>query len=178
MLSRASLRRVAEWSEIASDVDDPLEKLSLLLGHAIEDRVRCILWRATTSVASRNEQYVPDVGRIYDAWRHKLADVLEAGRTAGIFRPTGPVDEIVNVIICAIDGLMTGVARELDGYTPERNPPAEESCRVASHGSAHFSGAVRSNSNGYARAGQTRSSPARPAPAAHHRVPELAQDCC
>ncbi|MET3165394.1 UNVERIFIED_ORG: AcrR family transcriptional regulator [Arthrobacter sp. UYEF10] len=121
MLSTASLRRVAEWSEVASDVDDPLEKLSLLLEHAIEDRARCIMWLATTSVASRNEQYLPDVGRIYDAWRHKLADVLEAGRMAGVFRPTGPVDEIVEVIICAIDRLMAGVAIELDGYTPERN---------------------------------------------------------
>lgn len=121
MLSTASLRRVAEWSKVASDVDDPLIRLSLLLDHAIADRRRCLIWLATTSVASRNEQYLPDVARIYDAWRHKLADVIEAGTISGVFSPSGPVDDIVDVIICALDGLMTGVAVELEGYTAARS---------------------------------------------------------
>ena len=121
MLSAASLRRVAEWANFASDIDDPTTKMLSLLEHAITDRERCTVWLATTSVASRNEQFLPDVARIYDAWREKLTDVIESGTKEGIFDPAAPIDEVVDGIICVIDGLMTAVAVDLNGYTHERN---------------------------------------------------------
>ena len=121
MLSAASLRRVAEWATFANDIDDPATKIISLLEHAITDRKRCTVWLATVSVASRNAQYLPDVSRIYDAWRVKLADVIHAGQRDGVFHPTAPVDEVADGIICVIDGLMTTVAIDLAGYTRERN---------------------------------------------------------
>ncbi|MFE7423474.1 TetR/AcrR family transcriptional regulator [Rhodococcus sp. NPDC057529] len=121
MLSAASLRRVEEWATFANDIDDPATKMVSLLEHAITDRERCTVWLATTSVASRNAQFLPDVARIYDAWRAKLSDVIEAGAHDGTFHPTAPVAEVSDGIIGAIDGLMTAVAVDLPGYTPERN---------------------------------------------------------
>ncbi|MGW5150667.1 TetR/AcrR family transcriptional regulator [Rhodococcus koreensis] len=121
MLSAASLRRVSDWATFASDIDDPATKMVSLLEHAITDRERCTVWLATTSVASRNDQFIPDVARIYDAWRAKLSEVVESGRSEGMFRPVAPVDEIVDSIISVIDGLMTAVAIDLSGYTHERN---------------------------------------------------------
>ncbi|MFC9556940.1 TetR/AcrR family transcriptional regulator [Rhodococcus sp. NPDC056960] len=121
MLSAASMRRVEEWATFANDIDDPTAKMVSLLEHAITDRERCTVWLATTSVASRNEQFIPDVARIYEAWRAKLTDVIEAGRRDGTFHPTAPVDEAADGIISTIDGLMSAVAVGLPDYTPERN---------------------------------------------------------
>jgi AcrR family transcriptional regulator len=121
MLSAASLRRVAEWAEVAAEIEDTREQLLVLLDHAVTDRRRCVVWLATVSVASRNEQYLPDVERIYGAWRDRIASVIESGSLEGIFVPTMPVDAVVDTIICLIDGLMTGVGIDLPGYTPDRN---------------------------------------------------------
>jgi AcrR family transcriptional regulator len=121
MLNATSLRRVAEWAEVAAEINDPREKLISLLDHAVTDRRRCVMWLATVSVASRNDQYLPDVARIYGAWREKLASVIESGSLEGTFIPTAPIDEVVDTIVCVIDGLMTGVGIDLVGYTPDRN---------------------------------------------------------
>ncbi|WP_179220230.1 TetR/AcrR family transcriptional regulator [Rhodococcus sp. NCIMB 12038] len=121
MLGAASMRRVEEWATFANDIDDPATKMVSLLEHAITDRERCTVWLATTSVASRNEQFIPDVARIYAAWRAKLVEVIDAGRRDGVFHPTASADEVADGIICAIDGLMTAVAIALTDYTPERN---------------------------------------------------------
>jgi AcrR family transcriptional regulator len=121
MLSATSLRRVAEWATFAFEMDDPVAKLVSLLDHAVTDRERCTVWLATTSVASRNEQFIPDVSRIYDAWREKLSEVIESGCGTGVFRLTAPIDEVCDGIICVIDGLMIAVAIDLAGYTHDRN---------------------------------------------------------
>lgn len=121
MLSAASLRRVAEWATYASGIEDPAARMTSLLEHAVTDRERCTVWLATTSVASRNDQFLPDVVRTYEAWRSHLTDVIEAGCSEETFHPSTGIDEIVDSIICVIDGLMTAVAIDLDGYTHERN---------------------------------------------------------
>jgi len=121
MLSAASMRRVSEWATFAADIDDPATKMVSLLEHAITDRERCTVWLATVSVASRNQQYLPDITRIYSAWRAKLTEVIDSGERDGMFRPTAPIDEVADGIICAIDGLMTAVAVDLADYTYERN---------------------------------------------------------
>jgi AcrR family transcriptional regulator len=121
MLGAASVRRAAEWAHFAEDIDDPRTKMISLLEHAVADRERCLVWLATLSLASRHEQYLPDVSRNYAAWRLKLTEVIGAGERGGVFRPTVPVDEVADGIICVIDGLMTAVAINLGGYTPERN---------------------------------------------------------
>lgn len=121
MLSAASMRRVSEWATFAADIDDPATKMTSLLEHAITDRERCTVWLATVSVASRNQQYLPDITRIYSAWRAKLTEVIDSGERDGMFRPTAPTDEVADGIICAIDGLMAAVAIDLADYTYERN---------------------------------------------------------
>ena len=121
MLSTASVRRAAEWAHFADDIDDPLTKMISLLEHAVADRERCVVWLTTLSLASRHDQYLPDVSRNYAAWRVKLTEVIGAGVRGGVFRPKAPVDEVADGIICVIDGLMATVAINLDGYTPERN---------------------------------------------------------
>ncbi|MBY4575465.1 hypothetical protein ACN94_18035 [Gordonia paraffinivorans] len=121
MFKAASLRRVAEWATFAREMDDPTEQLVTLLNHAIKDRERCTVWLATTSFTSRNPQFLPDLSRIYDAWRATLVEVIETGERDGVFHPTGAVEDVADGIICVIDGLMTAVAIDLDGYTRERN---------------------------------------------------------
>jgi AcrR family transcriptional regulator len=121
MLSAASGRRAAEWAHFADDIADPVTKMISLLEHAVADRERCVVWLATLSLASRHEQFLPDVSGTYAAWRVKLTEVIGAGERGGVFRPTAPVDEVADGIICVIDGLMAAVAINLGGYTDERN---------------------------------------------------------
>lgn len=120
MLSIASTRRVAEWAEFAADIDAPARKMVTLLEHAITDRERCLVWLATVSVASRNSQYLPDITATYSAWRATLVEVIEAGTHSGTFTPSAEVDEVADIIIAAIDGLMTAVAINLPGFDSER----------------------------------------------------------
>lgn len=121
MLKTASLRRVAQWATFASDIDDPAAKLISLLEHSVTDRERCTVWLATVSAASRNERFMPDVVRTYDAWRAKFTEEIGLGSDRGTFHPTAPIDQVVDEIICLIDGLMTAAAIDLALYTPQRN---------------------------------------------------------
>jgi hypothetical protein len=92
-----------------------------LLEQAVAERERCVIWLATLSLASRQQQYLPNVSLTYDTWRATLTDVIESGVRADVFAPTAAVQDVADAIICVIDGLMTTVAVDLNGYTAERN---------------------------------------------------------
>ncbi len=121
LLRTMSERRAAEWSRVADRIDDPRARMTSLLEQAVAERERCLIWLATLSLASRQQQYLPNVSHTYDTWRATLTEVIESGVTAGVFAPTAAVHDVADAIICVIDGLMTTVAVDLNGYTTERN---------------------------------------------------------
>jgi AcrR family transcriptional regulator len=121
LLKTTSERRAAEWSHVADGIADPRARMTSLLEHAVAERERCVIWLATLSLASRHQQHLPDVSHTYDTWRATLTEVIESGVSAGVFAPTAAVRDVADAIICVIDGLMTTVAVDLNGYTAERN---------------------------------------------------------
>jgi len=121
LLKTTSERRAAEWSHVADGIDDPSARMISLLEHAVAERERCLIWLATLSLASRQQQYLLSVSLTYDTWRATLTEVIESGVSAGVFAPTAAVRDVADAIICVIDGLMTTVAVDLNGYTAERN---------------------------------------------------------
>lgn len=121
MLGWASQRSANEWARAADGVDEPVDQLVSLLEHATADRQRCIVWLATTAAASRNDMYMPDVERTYGTWRTKLTEVITRGVENETFTVGLPIDEVVDGIICVIDGLITAVAMGLPKYQAERN---------------------------------------------------------
>lgn len=107
---------MAQWASAATGILEPPERLLALLEHAVIDRHRCIVWLATTSLASRDTRFVPEIAHIFDAWRSEVMDALQAGVHDGSFDPVIVIDDIADVIVVSIDGLMTGIAVGLDGF--------------------------------------------------------------
>lgn len=119
----ASHRRASQWTQLASGHEQAREKLAALLEGALNDRHRCVIWLETCAAASRHPELVPDVERTQEAWRSAIRAAIEAGVTDEDFNPTIPVEDIVNLLVSLIDGLMLATATAPSG-------PAERAHRV------------------------------------------------
>lgn len=112
-LGAASWRRAAEFVALGQGIEDPVDRVSALLGGSIADRARCQVWIETCASATRHEELVPMIERIYEAWRTALRAALSDGVEAGAFNPQIPLEEIVDNIMVTIDGAMVTVALQL-----------------------------------------------------------------
>jgi AcrR family transcriptional regulator len=108
----ASMRRAAQWTQLASGHEHANEKLTALLEGAINDRHRCVVWLETCAAATRHPDLLPDVQRTQDAWRGTLRDAIDEGVANGEFTPMIPVADIVVLLVSLIDGLMLATATE------------------------------------------------------------------
>ncbi|MDO5759341.1 MAG: TetR/AcrR family transcriptional regulator, partial [Rhodobacterales bacterium] len=115
-LGAASWRRAAEFVALEQGIEDPVRRVRALLGGSIADRGRCQVWMETCASATRHEELVSMIERIYGAWRTALRAALNDGVEAGAFNPQIPLDEVVNNIMVTIDGVMVAVALQLRDF--------------------------------------------------------------
>jgi AcrR family transcriptional regulator len=99
----------AELEEIFSEVDragTPLGRLRLLLGRLVADERDDIstLWIDAWHAGRRRPALNAAVAHQTEAWNHRLAALLEAGREAGQFE-TGNVRTAAARIMAVVDGL-------------------------------------------------------------------------
>lgn len=108
----ASQRRAQQWTRLANGHEQAREKLTALLEGALNDRHRCVIWLETCAAASRHTELIPDVQRTQDAWRAVMRTAIQAGVADKDFNPAIPVEDIVNLLVSLIDGLMLATATE------------------------------------------------------------------
>lgn len=108
----ASMRRAAEWTELANRHEQAHDKLTALLEGSINDRHRCLVWLETCAAATRHSDLLPDLQRTQIAWRRALRDVIDQGVVNGEFSAAVPVADIVALLVSLIDGLMLAAATE------------------------------------------------------------------
>ena len=106
-------RRAKTWATVADGIDDPNERLGVLLEQAIADRERCVLWVETCAVSARNPKMHDDMELIYSAWREAFIATIHAGLESGDFVTTDQPARIADTLIALIDGCMTALAIEL-----------------------------------------------------------------
>ncbi len=116
----SSGRRLDAWLSAAATTGDPWTRLTAMLDASLVDP---LLWRSRIWVEfiamARDEGLREKLGRYYAAWRPPLRAIIEEGVAAGIFHPTGPIDDIVALFIVFADGAEVAVALEVHGMTPE-----------------------------------------------------------
>ena len=117
----SAARRLDAWLAAASTGGDPWARLTALLDASLAEP---LLWRSRIWVEfcamARDEELREKLDRFYDAWRPPFRDAIEAGVGAGIFHPTRPTADIVDMLIMLVDGAEVAVALGAPGATPER----------------------------------------------------------
>jgi AcrR family transcriptional regulator len=108
----ASMRRAAQWNQLAKGHEHANERLAALLEGSLNDRHRCVVWLETCAAATRHPDLLPDVVRTQDAWRNGMHEVIADGVASGEFTPAIPAEDIVVLLVSLIDGLMLGAATE------------------------------------------------------------------
>lgn len=119
-MSQSSWRRAAEWAALGQQVTDPAERLTVMLAGSIVDRQRCIAWMNMSSAATRHQDLIPLISRIYDAWSDALRNTLLEGTRIKQFVPTRPIDQILDTIMALMDGLMVSAGLGINNFSPSR----------------------------------------------------------
>ena len=109
-MREASERRVEQWSQLAVDHASPSDKVKALLEGAISNRHRCVVWLETCAAATRHPDLLPHVQSTLTAWRSALSKAIEQGAASGEFEQVIPADEVADVLVSLIDGLMVAAA--------------------------------------------------------------------
>jgi AcrR family transcriptional regulator len=106
----ASERRAEQWADLSSGHSTAPAKVSALLEGAISDRHRCIIWLETCAAATRHADLLPNVQRTLESWRRALSDAIEQGIATGEFTEVIPANQVADVLVSLIDGLMVAAA--------------------------------------------------------------------
>lgn len=116
----SSERRLAAWLAAVHGDGDPWTRLSRLLDASLAEPLlpRSRIWIEFCAMA-RDEELREKLGRYYDAWRPPFREVIEEGVAAGVFRPTRPVADIVDLFVIFADGAEMAVALAAPGVTPD-----------------------------------------------------------
>lgn len=118
----SSARRLEGWlSAVANGRGGAWEQMTNLLGHALAEPIlrRSRIWIEFCAMA-RNPELRENLVGFYDAWRRPFREAIERGIADGVFRPTRPVDEIVDTLIMLVDGAEVAIALGAPGSSPDR----------------------------------------------------------
>jgi len=117
----SAARRLDAWLSAASGGGDPWTRLRSLLDASLAEPLlsHSRIWVEFCAMA-RDEELRAKLGRFYDAWRPPLQDAIEQGIAAGIFQPSWPTADIVDMLIMQVDGAELAIVLGVAGATPER----------------------------------------------------------
>lgn len=117
----SAARRLDAWLSAASAGGDPWTRLRSLLDASLAEPLlsHSRIWVEFCAMA-RDEELRAKLGRFYDAWRPPLQDAIEQGIAAGIFQPSWPTADIVDMLIMQVDGAELAIVLGVAGATPER----------------------------------------------------------
>lgn len=117
----SSARRLSAWMAAgAAATGDPWTRLAALLSASL---VEPLLWRSRIWVEfiamARDEELREKLGRFYEAWRPPFVAIIEEGIAAGVFHPTRPIEDIVDLFVIFQDGAEVAIALEAPGVTAD-----------------------------------------------------------
>lgn len=114
-------RRLRAWIEAEPTVGDPWSRLTAMLHASLPEP---LLWRSRIWIEfcamARDDELRGKLDRFYDAWRPPFRRVIEDGVEAGLFHPSLPVADIVDLFIIFVDGASVGISLGAPGVTYEQ----------------------------------------------------------
>ncbi|NKX53104.1 TetR/AcrR family transcriptional regulator [Arthrobacter mobilis] len=119
MLVTACERRARDWQQLALRKQDPSAKVRALLEGAVTNHEHCTVWLESCAAASRHKEVQPVVASTNNTWRDALMAAITEGVAAGDFEPAAPVEQIVDIFVALIDGLILAVATRDPKITPD-----------------------------------------------------------
>jgi len=105
---------------------DPRERLAALLQLCVVPRdswtfhEKWSVWLEFWSASNRDPELRDHSVDIYTSWRAPFRQAIDDGINTGLFQPRAPVEDIVDRLIAAIDGLAVRSLLEPERITPER----------------------------------------------------------
>lgn len=118
----SSERRLTSWLATAPPRGgDPWSRLTSLLAASLPEPLlgRSRIWIEFCAMA-RDDELRAKLDLHYDAWRPPFRQVIEDGIEAGVFHPTWPVADIVDLFIIFVDGASVGLSLGAPGIDGEQ----------------------------------------------------------
>jgi AcrR family transcriptional regulator len=114
-------RRLEAWVSVEPGDEDPWRRVCTLLGHALAEPVlrRSRIWIEFLAMA-RDEALRGHLADFYAAWRRPFHDAVAAGIASGAFRPSLPVEDVVDLLILGLDGAEVAIVLGVPGLDRER----------------------------------------------------------
>lgn len=116
----SSERRLSAWLAAAPEGTDPWTHLVALLNASLPEP---LVWRSRVWIEfcamARVDQLRRKLGRFYDAWRPPFRQAIEDGIATGVFHPTSPVEDIVDLFVILGDGASVAISLGAPGITAE-----------------------------------------------------------
>lgn len=106
-IERLGMEQVETARRICRDEPDPWRRLAALIEQVAagpDGERRCAAWLEVSASAARDAHTRASVVRVTTEWREHLAGTIRDGVAAGVFVPAFDEDELVNVLLAAIDG--------------------------------------------------------------------------
>lgn len=116
----SSERRLRAWHAAVPADGDPWTRLVALLYASLPEP---LLWRSRVWIEfcamARDDGLRDKLDRFYDAWRLPFRQVIEEGVAAGMFHPTSPIEDIVDLFVMVGDGASVAISLNASGMTSE-----------------------------------------------------------
>jgi AcrR family transcriptional regulator len=116
-------RAFERWVESADGGSDAWGRLVALVDIVLDPstfRERWTRWLQFWAVYARDPKLRRSMGQAYEMWRMPFRRAFEDGIASGEFRPSRPLDVLVDRTVALFDGLVLQVLLEAPGTTLER----------------------------------------------------------
>jgi AcrR family transcriptional regulator len=116
---------IDDWEAMADREPDAPKRLSAMLRLAAWGRpdwedIGWAIWVEFWALAHRNERFRVQYEVIYNKWRATLVDAVTDGMRSGEFSPEDPVQDVVDRLAAAIEGLAIRTLLQPDNTPSER----------------------------------------------------------
>lgn len=116
---------IDDWEAMADREPNAPERLSAMLRLAAWGRpgwedIGWAIWVEFWAVAHRSERFREQYELIYNKWRATLVDAVSDGIANGEFSPEDPVQDVVDRLAAAIEGLAIRTLLQPDNTPPSR----------------------------------------------------------
>lgn len=119
---QSAFDQVAGWRQAIAGEPGSGARLHVLLGKMVEEfssPMTCVIWTELCATAARRTELRPLVSHVFEEWHLIIREVVDAAVSAGVIRPSLPIDDATGILVAAFDGYELDLASSSGSATPE-----------------------------------------------------------
>lgn len=112
-----------DWANLYEAEQDPWQRIVGLVDHLAkshESWQRAAIWADFVASASRRPELRDPLARVYAAWRRLVGEAVDDGVEQGVFNLQLDRDDVVDLVIAALDGATIALAGHVEHMSAKR----------------------------------------------------------